>query len=636
MHSRPKRASLLTSKVSHLSVYFTSLFLLAFLHFVLLAPAYAAEVAGKKVLYIASYHEGHHWTDGTTKGVLEVLGDSGVELKIHYMDTKRNRTEPFKKEAGIKAKNLIEEYKPDAVIVSDDNAVKYLLGPYYRNSQLPFVFSGVNWDASVYGLPYDNATGIVEVELIKPLLDQLRQHAKGNRTGYLAMNSLTSRKNVKWHEKFAGIRYQKIYYVDTYEDWKNKYSALQKEVDMMVLGNPQGIAGWDKTDVVNFVRQHTGIPTGATGPGRENYSLLGYLRKPEEHGRWAAETIIKILKGTEPSTIQITRSKEGNLVINQGLSDKLGITFPPALFKRAKIIWPYEGRKVLYIASYHEGFAWSDGILRGINQVMAKSGARMKTFHMDTKRNRTKEHIQNAVDEARHIIGDFQPDVVITSDDNAAKYLIAPYFKSSELPFVFCGVNWDSSIYGLPTKNVTGMEEVELIESLIEQLRKYAKGDRVGMLSTKTLSGRKNVEYHQRLFGIQYEKVYHVDSFEDWKQAYLDLQGEVDLMVTETHTAIKDWDHDEFVRFARENIKIPTGATSADRADYSLLSYARIPEEQGIWAANTALRILDGKPPAEIPVSRNKQSKLYLNVKLAERLGLTIDRAIYRRAVIVQ
>ncbi len=76
------------------------------------------------------------------------------------------------------------------------------------------------------------------------------------------------------------------------------------------------------------------------------------------------------------------------------------------------------------------------------------------------------------------MIDSWQPDVVIASDDNASKYLIAPYYKGGDLPFVFCGLNWDASVYGFPAKNVTGMVEVAQIPQLLEVLKRHAKGDR--------------------------------------------------------------------------------------------------------------------------------------------------------------
>ena len=70
---------------------FTKLLRLVPALLVLLAlPAHAAEVAGKKVLLVNSYHEGYPWSDGEEKGAKAALAGSGVELKFFRMDVKRN------------------------------------------------------------------------------------------------------------------------------------------------------------------------------------------------------------------------------------------------------------------------------------------------------------------------------------------------------------------------------------------------------------------------------------------------------------------------------------------------------------------------------------------------------------------
>ena len=109
--------------------------------------------AAKRVLYIDSYHEGYEWSDGVTEGVRSVLDNAGVSLKVFRMDTKRHTDEGYKKNAALRAKEIIASYHPDVVIASDDNASKYLIMPYFKNASLPFVFCGVNYNADDYGFP---------------------------------------------------------------------------------------------------------------------------------------------------------------------------------------------------------------------------------------------------------------------------------------------------------------------------------------------------------------------------------------------------------------------------------------------------------------------------------------------------
>ncbi len=62
------------------------------------------------------------------------------------MDTKRNTSEKFKKNAAIRAKTAIENFKPDLIIATDDNASKYLITPYFVDSKTPVVFARLNWN----------------------------------------------------------------------------------------------------------------------------------------------------------------------------------------------------------------------------------------------------------------------------------------------------------------------------------------------------------------------------------------------------------------------------------------------------------------------------------------------------------
>jgi hypothetical protein len=86
------------------------------------------------------------------------------------MDTKRNKSVAFKQSAAIAVKREIETWQPDVVIVSDDNAAKYVVEQYYRDANTPFVFSGVNWTVKEYGFPYSNVTGIIEVAPLEAML----------------------------------------------------------------------------------------------------------------------------------------------------------------------------------------------------------------------------------------------------------------------------------------------------------------------------------------------------------------------------------------------------------------------------------------------------------------------------------
>ena len=90
--------------------------------------------------------------------------------------------------------------------------------------------------------------------------------------------------------------------------------------------------------------------------------------------------------------------------------------------------------KCLFISSYHRGYAWSDGVERGVRSVL-DGQCELKQLDMDTKRHKDVESIKQKTLEAKALIESWQPDVVITADDNAAKYIIKPLNPSFVL---FC------------------------------------------------------------------------------------------------------------------------------------------------------------------------------------------------------
>jgi ABC-type uncharacterized transport system substrate-binding protein len=289
------------------------------------------------------------------------------------------------------------------------------------------------------------------------------------------------------------------------------------------------------------------------------------------------------------------------------------------------------GKKVLYIDSYHEGYAWSDGIQQGITKGFEGSGIELKVIHMDTKRNGSEEFKKQAGEKAKQEIESYKPDLVIGSDDNASKYVISPYYKDADLPCVFCGVDWDASTYGFPAKNVTGMLEVTEIKSLADLLGKISKGDRIGFLADDTETNRKVIAYYKKLYNLE-PVPYFAKDFEDFKKGYQELQGKVDSLIFYGWAAIKDWKQDEAVDFIMQNTKIPSGTFQEEVMPFVMIGYLKIPEEQGTWSAETAMKILGGAKPGDIPIATNKTGRIMVNAKLAQKAGMQVPFEVLQSA----
>ncbi len=306
-------------------------------------------------------------------------------------------------------------------------------------------------------------------------------------------------------------------------------------------------------------------------------------------------------------------------------------TFAAFAFGSSAQAQNFAGKKVLYVDSYHEGYEWSDGIQRGVQQGLKDSGAELKVIHMDTKRNGSEDFKKQAAANVKQEIDTFKPDVVIASDDNASKYVIVPYFKDAELPFVFCGVDWDASGYGFPAKNVTGMLEVTEISALAKLLRTVSKGDRIGFIADDTETNRKVIEFYKKLYNLE-PVPYFAKDFDDFKKGFVELQGKVDSIIFYGWAAIKDWKMDEAADFILNNTKVPSGTFQEEVMPFVMIGYLKIPEEQGAWSAETALKILGGAKPIDIPIASNKTGKIMLNAKIAEKANVKLPYEVMQSA----
>lgn len=303
-----------------------------------LAAGSAGAQPGKKVLFVDSYHQGYEWSDGVEDGAAKVLRPAGVTLEFVRMDTKRHGDEKWKRQAGLDARAAIERVKPDLVIVSDDNAVRYVLQEFYKDAALPFVFCGVNWDAKAYGLPYRNTTGMIEVALTTQLLERLKEYAKGRRIGFLTADTETERADQRAYRETLRIPFTAERLVKTLAGWKAAFQELQGQVDLLLLGNNAGISDWNEAEARAFAEAHSRIPSGAIYDWMMPYAMLGLTKLPAEQGIFAGKAALAILKGAAPASIPVTTNKEGQIFLNVKLASKAGIVFKPELARNAVVL----------------------------------------------------------------------------------------------------------------------------------------------------------------------------------------------------------------------------------------------------------------------------------------------------------
>lgn len=294
------------------------------------------------------------------------------------------------------------------------------------------------------------------------------------------------------------------------------------------------------------------------------------------------------------------------------------------------------GKKVFYLDSYDASFQPSVLTQKGAREVFGPAGVQMEVFYLDEKNRPSEAALREAAARARRRIEEWKPDLIIASDDPANKAVIVPWYKGGDIPVVFNGVNWDAAQYGYPARNVTGQVEVEVVQELLAELRKHARGSRVGFLSGDTSTDRQNLATYEKLLGRRFERTELVTSFAAWKKAYAALQQEVDMLFLRTNGGVDGWNDAEAQQLVMAQTRIPSGSVAPHMGRFVLLNFAKVREEFGEYSARTALRIFGGASPAEIPLTTNRQAKALVNMRLAKALGIRFPVEFLERATFVE
>lgn len=291
-----------------------------------------------------------------------------------------------------------------------------------------------------------------------------------------------------------------------------------------------------------------------------------------------------------------------------------------------------EEKKCLHVGAYHDGYAWQTMIDGGVDDVL-RGKCVVKRFYMDTKREPQPEAIQRKALEAKALIESWKPDVVIASDDNASRYLVKPYFKDAALPFVFCGVNWRVDEYGYPYANVTGMTEVAPIKQAIQQIQRIRPNAKRGACFLPDLeSERKACERYATILepmGIAFHVV-TADAMADFEARFQELQ-DMDFVFFSNNSIIKDWDADRAKRIVSEYTRPLTLSMDEWMTPFVMLGFTQVGREQGEYAAEVAVKILEGAKPTDFPIIANSQWNIFVNEDLLAKAGIDIPADLRRK-----
>lgn len=301
-----------------------------------------------------SYHSPWKWTNDQFNGFKRGFNISNTAYKTFQMDAKHNNCEAAMQEAGQVARQLIESWKPDLVYVNDDIAQKYVT-QHYVNSDIPFVFSGVNTNPIKYGfLGSRNITGIMEqehfvqtVKLLQKIVPDIHNIAVIFDTGP-TWEGVGGRMLEKL-PGLSGIQVKSWNIISSFTEYKQLIKRLQTQVDAIAL---LGIFAYkdDKgacvpyTKVLRWTAENSRLPDFSFWADRISYGTLCTVTVSGYEQGWEAGRLAnRILEEkTPPGRLTMKPSKKGEPVVSLARAKKLGIQIPAQILLSAKVVTHFE------------------------------------------------------------------------------------------------------------------------------------------------------------------------------------------------------------------------------------------------------------------------------------------------------
>lgn len=153
-----------------------------------------------RIVHINSYHRGYSWSDGIENGISNTLSQSNLhyELSTEYLDSKRFDYREIESSLAISMQKKYAKYKPDIVLVSDNNAFNFVTNNRQQLfPDVPVIFCGYNNFTAEILNGMSNITGVNEKVDLGALAEMaISIHPRTKALAFIVSDQSPSDKNI--------------------------------------------------------------------------------------------------------------------------------------------------------------------------------------------------------------------------------------------------------------------------------------------------------------------------------------------------------------------------------------------------------------------------------------------------------
>jgi len=327
-----------------------TLFFTAVLLCVLIAGGQAAApdvtIGETRVLYISSYASGYSWNDELTDGIADRLAEEGgsVQLSVEQMDTMNANDDIHYANLRALYAHKYAVRQPDVIIVSDDNALRFML----ENGDdlfpgVPVVFTGINDLDLIAQDAMPGYTGTVErlpvretidaALAIDPSITAIYSITDTTTTGIAIRNQIET--VLAAYNGTVTVRYPGGE-IDTAGELVDEVRTLPENTVILIttysLVN-EGGSLYHVDLITETLADESPVPIYSTASIFNGRGIAGGVQNnPYLLGTGAAETALLIRGGTDPAAIPVEMHPPGDPVFDYAVLQRFGLeesTLPP-------------------------------------------------------------------------------------------------------------------------------------------------------------------------------------------------------------------------------------------------------------------------------------------------------------------
>jgi len=287
-----------------------------FLFFLILFLPLLSANDKKHIFILHSYSQEYEWTKRQNNGFVSELKDHfpfPVDISVEYLDTKRLEcSEEYQKFFLTYLETKYKNYLPDAVYVTDDNALKFFLNPknqLFRHS--PVFFSGINDLSLAKTIDPLRYTGVYETKDIVPNIELIRQFSPQMRDIWILGDGSTTYRSIEADIRKHIINYPKYsFHFIASENIHDVISKLPNSRKTFVVLTT--IGGWNDEDGHNLtlkesIEHLTHNPNLIVCSMEDAYVaggvVGGFVTSGTSQGKHAADLVVRYLKGEPVKSI---------------------------------------------------------------------------------------------------------------------------------------------------------------------------------------------------------------------------------------------------------------------------------------------------------------------------------------------